>query len=310
MSPRRRKILGYFAMFLSIDVLIASILGLILMWLAFTSAGNVLGNLFVAAERATAVADKALMQVDNAMVDFGSKAAALSSDVAQVGQNVVDKGVIANLLPPDKATVFTDKVNEVKQTVAQVKDAIDSVRNFMQAFKAIPFIQTPNLDDSLLGKLDDAIKKVEDLVGQIKQGIENLRDGIAGAIDQVSSALAQLSDAVFQARFPVAQLRAYVQAANQVILPFLQVATPIFFFLVGAILSILYVWTAFVMWRFFKWANSWRKGASPMLVPAPAAVAPTVQGAVSTEAQSVDAASAETKLAAPSAAESQSEEQK
>ncbi len=271
MSPRRRKILSYFAMFLSIDVLIASILALIFMWLAFTAAGNALGNLFVAAQRATAVADKALLQVDNSMVDFGSKAAALSNDVAQIGQNVADKGVIATLLPPDKETAFTDKVNEVKQTAAEVKDAIDSVRNFMQAFKAIPFIQTPNLDDSLLGKLDDAIKKVEDLVGQIKQGIENLRDGIAGAIDQVANALAQMSDAVFQARFPVAQLRAYVQSANQVILPFLQVATPIFFLVIGAIFSVLYVWTAFVMWKFFRWANAWRKGASPTLTPVPAA---------------------------------------
>ncbi len=276
MSPRRRKILGYFAMFLSIDVLIAAILSLILMWLAFTTAGNMLVNLFAAAERATAVADQALTQVDNAMVDFGSKAAALSNDVAQIGQNVADKGVIASLLPPDKETVFTDKINEVKQTVAQVKDAIDSVRNFMQAFKAIPFIQVPNLDDSLLGKLDDAINKVESLVGQLKQGIEDLRNGIAGALDQVSSAVAQLSDAVFQARLPLAQLHAYVQSANQVILPFLQVATPIFFIIVGAILSILYVWTAFVMWKFFRWANAWRKGASSTLVPAPAqASAPT-----------------------------------
>ena len=271
MSPRRRKILGYFAMFLSIDVLIASILALILMWFAFTAGGNMLVNLFAAAERATAAADKALTQIDNAMVDFGTKASALSNDVAQIGQNVADKGVIATLLPPDKETVFTDKVNEVKQTVAQVKDAIESVRNFMRAIQAIPFIQTPNLDDSLLGKLDDAITKVEDLVGQIKQGIENLRNGIAGAIDQVSSAVAQLSDAVSQARYPVAQLHAYVQSANQVILPFLQVATPIFFFVVGAILSILYVWTAFVMWKFFKWANAWRKGASASLTPAPQA---------------------------------------
>ncbi len=292
MSPRRRRILSYFAMFLSIDVLIASILGLILMWLAFTAAGNALGNLFVAAERATAVADKALLQVDNAMVDFGSKAAALSSDVTQIGQNVADQGVIASLLPPDKATVFTDKVNEVKQTVAEVKDAVDSVRNFMQALKAIPFIQTPNLDDSLLGKLDDAVKKVEDLVGQIRQGIENLRNGVAGAIDQVANALAQLSDAVFQARMPVAQLRAYVQSANQVILPFLQIATPIFFVIVGAIFSILYVWTAFVMWKFFRWANAWRKGASPTLVPAPAAVPANAQPAV-------EAASAGTKPVAP-----------
>jgi methyl-accepting chemotaxis protein len=292
MSPRRRKILGYFAMFLTIDVLIASILGLIFMWLSFTAAGNALGNLFVAAEKATAVADKALLQVDNALIDFGSKSTALSNDVAQIGQNVADQGVIATLLPPDKATVFTDKVNEVKQTMAQVKDAIDAVRNFMQAFKAIPFIQTPNLDDSLLGKLDDAITKVEDLVGQIKQGIENLRGGIAGAIDQVASALAQLSDAVFQARFPVAQLRAYVQAANQVILPFLQVATPIFFLVVGAIFSILYVWTAFVMWKFFKLSNAWRKGASPTLAPVP--VAAIVEG------QSAgDAASGGTESALP-----------
>jgi hypothetical protein len=280
MSPRRRKILGYFAMFLTIDVLIASILALIFMWLSFTVAGNALGNLFVAAEKATAAADKALLQVDNAMIDFGSKAAALSNDIAQIGQNVADQGVIATLLPPDKETIFTDKVNEVKQTLAQVKDAIDSVRNFMQAFKAIPFIQTPNLDDSLLGKLDDAIKKVEDLVGQIKQGIENLRDGIAGAIDQVSSALAQVGDAVVQARDSVLQLRAYVQAANQVILPFLQVATPIFFLVVGAIFSILYGWTAFVMWKFFKWANVWRKGALPTLAPASAAVPVEAQPAV------------------------------
>ena len=273
MSPRRRKILGYFALFLSIDVLIASILALIFMWLSFTAAGNMLVNLFEAAEKATATADKALTQVDNAMVDFGSKAAALSNDVAQIGQNVADKGVIASLLPPEKAALFTDKVNEVKQTVGQVKDAIDSVRNFMKAFQAIPFIQTPSLDDSLLGKLDDAIKKVEDLVGQIKQGIENLRNGITGAIDQVSGAVAQLSDAVFQARVPLAQLHAYVQSANQVILPFLQVATPIFFIVVGVILSILYVWTIFVMWKFLKWANAWRKGASPALVPNPSALA-------------------------------------
>ena len=272
MSPRRRKILGYFAMFLSIDVLIASILSLIFMWLAFTAAGNVLVNLFAAAEKATAVADKALTQIDNTMLDFGNKSAALSSDVAQVGQNVADKGVIATLLPPDKETIFTDKVNEVKQTFAQAQDAIDSVRNFMKAFQAIPFIQVPNLDDSLLGKLNDIILQVEGLVGKIKQGLENLRNGVAGAIDQVSSALAELSNAVFEARVPLAQLRAYVQSAHLVILPFLQTATPIFFFFVGAIISILYVWTIFVMWKFFKWASAWRKGASPTLTPALAAV--------------------------------------
>ena len=95
-----------------------------------------------------------------------------------------------------------------------------------------------------------------------KQGIENLRNGVAGAIDQVSAALTQVSTAVFDARFPLAQLRGYVQSANQVILPFLQAFTPIFFLFVGAIFTILYGWTAFVMWKFFQWANAWRKGAS------------------------------------------------
>jgi hypothetical protein len=293
MSTRKRKILGYSAMFLSIDVLIASILSLILMWLAFTAGGNLLVNLFEAGEKATAVADNALTQVDNAMVDFGTKAASLSSDIEQISQNVSDQGVIATLLPPEQEAALTDTVNAVKQTVAQVKDAIDSVRNFMKALQAIPFIQTPTLDDSLLGKLDDGIKKIEDLVGQIKQGIENLRNGVAGAIDQVSYALAQLSDAVFQARIPLASLRAYVQSANQVILPFLQVFTPIFFFFVGAIISILYVWTAFVMWKFFKWASAWRKGTSSTLPPVPVAA--------------VAAVAAETKPATPPAADSPSD---
>lgn len=277
MTPRKRNILGYTAMFLSIDVLIASILSAILMWVAFGAAGNLLVNLFTAAEKATAVADKALTQIDDTMVDFGTKGYALSEDVAQVGQNVTDQGVIATLLPPDKETVFTDKVNEVKQTFAQVKDAIDSVRSFMGVLQAIPFIQTPSLDDSLLGKVNDAIVKVEDFVGKIKQGIENARAGVAGAIDQISTALTGLSDAVFEARYPLAQLRGYVQSANQVILPFLQSFTPIFFLFIGAIFTLLYGWTAFVMWKFFQWARAWRKGASPTLVPAAVATQPEAE---------------------------------
>jgi hypothetical protein len=260
-------------MFLSIDVLIASILGLIFMWVAFSTAGNVLVNLFEAAEKATAVADQALTQIDNTMVEFGAKAAALSADVAQVGQDVTDQGIVKTLLPADKEAALTDKVNELKQTFEQAKTAIDGVRSFMQALQAIPFIQTPNLDDSLLGKVNDIILKIEDFVGKIKQGLEDLRNGVAGAIDQISAALQGLSDAVFEARFPLAQLRAYVQAANQVLLPFLQAFTPIFFLFIGAIFTILYGWTAFVMWKFFQWARVWRKGASPTLTPtaAPAA---------------------------------------
>jgi len=275
MSPRRRKILGYFAMFLSLDVMVASILSLILMWLSFSAIGNVLQSLYAAGVTATAKVEKSLDQLDSAMVDFGNKSAALSTDVAQVGQNVADQGIIANLLPPDKETALTLKVNEIKQTVGQVKDGIDTVRSMMQVAKAIPFIQTPNLDDSLLGKLDDGIQKIEGLVGQVRQGIEDLRTGVAGAIDRVSSALAQVSAAVFDARFPIAQLRAYLQAANQVLLPFMQVFTPIFFLFVGAIFTILYGWTAFVMWKFFQWARVWRKGTAPTLTPAPAAATVT-----------------------------------
>ncbi len=286
MSPRKRKILGYIAMFMSIDVLIASVLALILMWVSFSAAGNMLVNLFEAAEKATGVADKALNQLDAAMVDFGNKASILSSNIAEVGQSVEDKGVIATLLPPDKETAFSDKVNEIKQTVGQVKDAIDSVRGFMQAFQALPFIQTPNLDGTLLGKLDDGIKKIEDLAAQIKQGIEDARNGIAGAVNQISASLAEVSSAVFEARYPLAQLRAYVQSANQVILPFLQAFTPIFFFFIGAIFSILYLWTIFVMWKFFQWARAWRKGASPTLVPAPAAVSAPAEPSASAVVES------------------------
>jgi hypothetical protein len=303
MTPRKRKILGYFAMFMSIDVLIASILGVILMWVSFTAAGNLLVNLFEAAEKVTGAADKALNQLDVAMVDFGDKAAILGSNIAEVGQSVEDKGVIATLLPPDKETAFTDKVNEVRQTFGQVQDAIDSVRNFMQAFQALPFIQTPNLDDTLLGKLDDGIRKIEALAAEIKQGIENARNGIAGAVNQISAALAQVSNAVFEARFPLAQLRAYVQSANQMILPFLQVGTPIFFFFIGAIFTILYLWTAFVMWKFFQWANAWRKGASPTLMPVPAGVSAPAEPPAPT------AMSAPAEPAAPAVTESKPDDQ-
>ena len=270
MPPRRRKILGYLAMFLSIDVMVASILSLILMWLSFSAIGNVLQSLYAGGVTATAKVEQSLNQLDSVMVDFGNKSAALSADVAQVAQNVTDQGIINTLLPPDKETELSLKVDEIKQTVGQVKDGIDTVRSIMQIASAIPFIQTPDLDDSVLGKLDKIVQDIEKFVSDVRQGIEDLRNGVAGAIDQVSAALTQVSTAVFDARFPLAELRAYVQAANQVLLPFLQAFTPIFFLFVGAIFTILYGWTAFVMWKFFKWASAWRKGASPTLAPAPA----------------------------------------
>ena len=274
MPTRRRKILGYTAMFLSIDVLVAAVLGIIFVWFAFAGANNFLESMFQAGVKATAAADQALTTVDNTMVTFGSKAAALSQDVAQIGQNVTDQGVIKNLLQPEKEAALSEKVAEIKQTVAQVKEAVDSVRNFMKALQAIPFIQVPNLDDSIFGKLNSLVVQIEGFVDSVKQGIADLRNGVAGALDKVSAALLCISNAVFEARHPLAQLRAYVQSANQVILPFLQAGTPAFFIAVGLLLSLLYGWTVFVMYCFFRWANAYRKGRISRLTSAPVAAAP------------------------------------
>ena len=269
MPSRRRKILGYIAMFLSVDVLVSAVFSIIFLWMSFSAANNLLVSLFTAGEKATAVANNALTQIDNSMVAFGNKAAALSQDVQQVAQNVFDTGVIANLLPPDKEAALNEKVTEIKQTVAQVKDAVESVRNFMQALQALPFVQVPQLDDTIFGKLDSLVTQIEGLVGKATQGIENLRNGVTGALDQVSQALTEISNAVFEARYPLAELRAYIQSANQVILPFMQTATPAFFIVVGLILSLLYGWAIFVMYCFIRWANAWRKGRIPSLTSAP-----------------------------------------
>ena len=271
---RRRKILGYIAMFLSIDVLVAAVFSIIFLWVSFSGINTMFVSLFEAGEKATAVANNALTTVDNTMISFGNKATALSQDVAQIGQNVSDTGVIANLLPPDKEAALNEKVMEIKQTVAQVKGAVDSVRSFMGALQALPFIQVPQLDDTIFGKLDGIVTQIEGFVAKVNQGIEGLRTGVSGAIDQVSQALADISNAVFEARFPLAQLRSYVQAANQVLLPFLQTATPIFFISVGLLLSLLYGWAIFVMYCFFRWASAWRKGLIPSLTSAPVAAIP------------------------------------
>jgi uncharacterized protein YoxC len=275
MPSRRQKILGYFAMFLSIDVLVAAALSIIVTWVSFSATNNLLASLFQAGEKATAAANSAITTIDNTMVTFGNKASALSQDVAQIGQNVADQGVIRNLLPPDKEAALTEKVAEIKQIVSQVKQAVDSVQSFMSALRALPFIQVPSLDESIFGKLDSLVTQIEGLVNTVRQGLADLRNGVAGALDQVSQALAEISNAVFEARFSVAQLQAYVQSANQVILPFLQAATPIFFIFIGLLLSLLYGWTIFVMFCFFRWANAYRKGRISKLTSAPVAAVPT-----------------------------------
>jgi hypothetical protein len=61
----------------------------------------------------------------------------------------------------------------------------------------------------------------------------------------------------------VAQLTP-VRSANQVILPFLQTATPIFFFIVGVIISILYVWTRCVCGSFSSGPMPGAKAPRPL----------------------------------------------
>ena len=271
MSPRRRKILGYFALFLSVDVFIAAILALIGTWTGLGAINGLMVNLFEAGTRVTGVADKALTQVDSAMVNFQIKAQNLSADVAQVGQNVADQGVIKTLLPPDKEAALTEKFDEIRQTVGQVQEAVASVRHFMAALSNLPFIQIPKYDDGPLQKINDLIQKIEGFVQQVKQGIEDLRAGVNTALQTVANALAEISNAVLEARMELATVRAYVQSANQVILPFLTAFSPIFFLFIALILTILYGWTIYVMFRMIRWANAWRKGASPTLLPNPAA---------------------------------------
>ncbi len=273
MSPRRRKILGYFALFLSVDVFIAAILALIGTWAGLSAANNLLVNLFEAGTRVTGVADKALTQVDSSMASFQVKAQNLSTDVAQVGQNVADQGVIKTLLPPDKEAAFTEQFDEIRQTVAQVQEAVGSVQNFMQALGNLPFIQVPKYDGSSLQKINDLIQKIDGFVQQVKQGIEDLRGGVTTVLQTVSNALAEISNAVLESRMNLATVRAYVQSANLVILPFLTAFSPIFFFFIALILTILYGWTIYVMFRMIKWASAWRMGKSPTLVPNPAAPA-------------------------------------
>ena len=248
-------------------------IALIAAWVGLSAVNGLLTNLFQAGERVTAVADKALNQLDSSMADFQVKAQNLSADVAQVGQNVADQGVIKTLLPPDKEAALTDKVNEIRQTADQVREAVASVRTFMNALSNLPFIQVPKYDDSALQKIDEFVQKVDGLVQTVKQGLEDLRSGIVTTMQKVSSALQDIGTAVQEARLNLATVRGYVQSANQVILPFLSAFSPIFFFVVALILSILYGWTIYVMFRMTKWANAWRKGASPSLVPNPSAPA-------------------------------------
>jgi methyl-accepting chemotaxis protein len=288
MSPRRRKILGYITTFLSVDVFIAAIIALIGAWVGLTAINGLLVNLFQAGERATAVADSALTQVDTTMTTFQVKAQNLSADVAQVVQNVSDKGIILTLLPPDKETALSEKIDELRQTVDQVKEAIDSVRTFMQALSNLPFIQVPRFDSGPLQKVDAFIQQVAGIVQTVKQGLSDIRAGTATAIQIVANALQQISDAVLQARVNLVPLRGYVQSANQVILPFLTAFSPIFFFVIALIFSILYGWTIYVMFRMIKWSNAWRKGASPSLMPNPVAAAGVSPAPLPSEAKSSD----------------------
>ncbi len=271
MSPRRRKILGYFALFLSVDVFIAAILALISTWVGLSATNSLLVNLFEAGTRVTGVADKALAQVDTTMANFQVKAQNLSSDVAQIGQNVADQGVIKTLLTPDKEAAFTETFDQIRQTAAQVQDAVAGVRSFMQALGNLPFVQIPQYDNGPLQKLNDLVQQLGGLVQQVKQGVEDLRAGITTSLQTVANALSEISNAVLESRMNLATVRAYVQSANLVILPFLTAFSPIFFLFIALILTILYGWTIYVMFRMIRWSNAWRKGASPTLLPNPAA---------------------------------------
>lgn len=206
MNKTGRKIWYGIAIFLCALVLLLSVAGIAVTWVAqravTTSITNLIDNLYLVTENI-----QSTVQVfDQKLANMQAITQAISQASTTLSQQVADQGLITTLLPEEQNKNLSDLSATVQDSIKNIHDTLTTVREIYQTIDQLPFINLPGLNQDQIDKLQQSVESIQTTVDQVTAAITAFRAGASEQIGKVTSAIDQLGSILGDVRSRLADL--------------------------------------------------------------------------------------------------------
>jgi len=183
---------GVLVMIISALVLLASIGGVIGLWIANDQAHNLTAAVFAPLESGLNTATGALENANTHLTNARTRVSNAQQTVAQLGQNISGSGAVLGAISDTVGAKLGTEIDEARESTRNTLAFVNGINNSIIALNELPNVNLPTLTDEL-NSLDSRITTLEGKIQDLRTEIQQIIQGkIQVTASRINNLLADL----------------------------------------------------------------------------------------------------------------------
>ena len=187
MKPWKR-ILAVVIMALSVVLATLCIGGIVASWVVNNSVTNDVVRVLTSVESGLDVAEEAIGRVDTRVTTARGRVADFEETVQTAGENFTENPVILTALSEKLDLGIAPAVNDLREAVQSVREALIGIQKTIEAINAMPFVSIGQRTSER-----ESLQQLSEAITALTEGVQETRNGIqeakGQAADRVTSAI-------------------------------------------------------------------------------------------------------------------------
>ena len=236
-----RKIWYGIAITLCVLVVLISLASAAGTWVLGSRVSSIATRLLLVVENTADGLSSIVERIDLQVAEVEDITTALSDATAQIGENVMDQGLILALLPEEREQNLTERAEELQQNLQSTGETINQGLELYQSIDSLPFVSLPKPDPESVTNLEQSITAIRDRSQEVGQNIQQVRAGVSGEIGKVTALLDDITASLTEVRQNLAQIASNLEALQDLVARWREMI-PLLFTSLNVIISLLFVW--------------------------------------------------------------------
>jgi hypothetical protein len=224
MGKTGRRIWYGIAMFLSGLILLLSLAGIAGVWITERTLANSVVQLISAVDHVTGSLRQATQGVDQKLERMQSVSTSISTASAKLSQQVIDEGLIRQLLPDEKEQNLVELSSSVKEAVGPLRDLLSAGLVIYRSINQLPFVSLPAPSQEQVDQIGESAGEIQSAADSLETEITAIRSGTGKQISKVGTGADLLTARLGQFRDRLASLDARLAIAQESLVQLQQTA--------------------------------------------------------------------------------------
>jgi hypothetical protein len=254
------RIFAGLTLFLCAIVLLISLAGIVVTWVAGRALTDASLALLDAVDRSAETAHQAIGRVNTSLTQVSDDLRSLEDAALLLSQNVSDQGLVLTLLPQGREEALSAKVQKFAEEFNNVREVIVGALDLYQAVDALPFVDLPKPEGERMQTVANLATEITATITDLNARITEVRSNAAGAIARVTDALGNAKDRLAKIVTELDTLDAQLLAV-QARAAKLKQTIPIAITVAMIVLTLFIAWVAYT--QIVVMRGAWRKLRAP-----------------------------------------------